>query len=174
MKGILKNSDFDLTEIINGENRIAPSHFGYHQLVLNRINYRIITYLEKNPIGEVYISPLDVILEEGINRLQPDLIFIKNENKNIFQDWIRGVPDLLIEIVSKGTHSRDTVEKKEIYERYGVSEYWLVYPEMCTIEIIILEEKRYKIFSSSDYTPEKVNSKLLPSLEIKIEKIFRF
>ncbi|MDX1957858.1 MAG: Uma2 family endonuclease [Leptospiraceae bacterium] len=172
MQDILTKPDFDLTEIINGEERMAPSPFGYHQSIVNRINYLILTYLEKNPIGEVYISPLDVILEEGINRLQPDLIFIKNENKHIFQDWIRGVPDLLIEIVSKGTHTRDTVEKKEIYERYAVSEYWLVYPETSTIEIFTLEDKRFKIFSSSDYTMDIVKSKLFVGLEIELKKIF--
>ncbi|MBF0463463.1 MAG: Uma2 family endonuclease [Nitrospirae bacterium] len=69
--------DLDLTEIINGEEIMGPSPFIRHQKIVSRIASKIFSYIETNGLGELYLSPLDVIFEEGINRLQPDLLFIK-------------------------------------------------------------------------------------------------
>ena len=92
---------------------MAPSPFGYHQQILRKLLLKINNWLEKSKKGEIFLSPLDVILEEGMNVVQPDLIYIKKENMSIFRPngHIHGVPDLLIEIVSSGSVSRDTVEK---------------------------------------------------------------
>ena len=64
--------DFDLTEIIQGEKRMAPSPFGYHQKIVFNLAYEFRNFLEDKNLGEVFLSPLDVILEEGKFRLQPD------------------------------------------------------------------------------------------------------
>lgn len=102
----------DLSEMINGESIIGPSPFCQHQNISRALFSSIDKYLQENPLGKVFYAPLDVILEEGQNRVQPDLLFIKNENLGIAQDWIRGVPDLVIEIVSQGSVAVDTVIKK--------------------------------------------------------------
>ncbi|MBF0553938.1 MAG: Uma2 family endonuclease [Nitrospirae bacterium] len=72
--------DFDLTEIINGEEVMSPSPFRKHQRIIQKIVWEILSYLKKNDLGELDISPLDVIFEEGVNRLQPDIVFIRKEN----------------------------------------------------------------------------------------------
>lgn len=153
---------------------MAPSPFGIHQKILQKLSFILQTYLVQNPVGELFPSPLDVILEEGLNHLQPDLIFIKKENMGIFQDqgWIHGVPNLLIEIISKGTFTRDTEEKFEIYQRYGVSEYWLVFPELQCIEVFTLENALYSLYCSTERTDGKVFSRLLTGLEIDSRLIF--
>lgn len=61
------------------------------------------------------------------------------------QDWVRGVPDLVIEIVSPGSEKMDAVIKKEISERYGVPECWLVFPEKVCIEVYTLVEGKYAL-----------------------------
>ncbi|MBF0345171.1 MAG: Uma2 family endonuclease [Nitrospirae bacterium] len=73
-------------------------------------------------------------------------MFIKKENMAIFQDWIRGVPDMVVEIVSKGSVTKDTITKKEIYERYKVHEYWIIFPELETIEVLTIDVDRYSSF----------------------------
>lgn len=170
----LHKSDQDLTQIINGEKIMAPSPFGIHQKVLQKLSFTLQSYLVKNPIGELFPAPLDVILEEGFNHLQPDLIFIQNKNMGIFQEqgWIHGVPDLLIEIISKGTFTRDTEEKFEIYQRYGVSEYWLVFPELQCIEVFTLENTLYSLYCSTERTGGKVFSKVFKDLEIDSKATF--
>lgn len=163
---------FDLTEIINGEAVMAPSPFSKHQKAVFLLGMLIQKCAQEKGLGEVYVSPLDVILEEGVNRLQPDLIFIKNENLGIVQDWIRGAPDLVVEIASKGSITVDSVIKKEIYERYGVGEFWLVLPEEKTIQVYSLENNRYKIFSFAE-EEGTVKSHVIGGLVIDIKDVFK-
>ncbi|MBF0568077.1 MAG: Uma2 family endonuclease [Nitrospirae bacterium] len=163
--------DLDLTEIINGEEVMGPSPFIRHQKIASRIVRRIFSYIETADLGEVYFSPLDVILEEGINRLQPDILFIKKENSTIEQDWVRGVPDMVCEIVSPGTYKKDTATKKKIYEKYQVPEYWIVIPELQTIEVLAIENGKYEQYSIAELEGV-VTSKVIDGLKINIKEIF--
>ncbi|MBF0537114.1 MAG: Uma2 family endonuclease [Nitrospirae bacterium] len=163
--------DVDLTEIINGVEVMGPSPFGKHQDISSNIYDLIRQHIKKTKTGKVYYSPLDVILKEGEQRLQPDILFIKKENRGIFQDWVRGVPDMVCEIVSKGSHSKDTVIKKKIYESYKVPEYWIVIPELTTIEVFTIEGDTYELFSEAT-DDGMVKSKVIEGLEINVRDVF--
>ncbi|QWR77350.1 Uma2 family endonuclease [Candidatus Magnetomonas plexicatena] len=163
--------DLDLTEIINGEEIMGPSPFRRHQDVVTEIAKKILFHLEKHNLGKLYISPLDVIFEEGINRLQPDLLFIRKENMSIIQDWIRGVPDMVCEIISPGSYEKDTEIKKAIYERYRVPEYWIVMPELQTIQILTIEDNKYRLYSSAALEGV-VTSKVIEGLAVNVRDIF--
>lgn len=162
---------FDLTEIINGEEVVTPSPLSKHQSILLRLAVLVKKYIDENGLGSIFISPLDVILEEGVNRLQPDLIFIRKENLGIVQDWIRGVPDLVIEVASKGTITLDSIIKKEIYEKYGVAEFWLVLSEEKTMQVYTIENNRYKIFNFAEIEGT-VKSQIIKGLEVSIKEVF--
>ncbi|MCI4627239.1 MAG: Uma2 family endonuclease [Candidatus Magnetoovum sp. WYHC-5] len=162
---------FDLTEIINGVEVMSPSPFRKHQDIVQNINRIIDNYIYSKKLGKVYISPLDVIFEEGINRLQPDLIFIKKENMAIAQDWIRGVPDMVCEVISQGSYHKDTETKRAIYERYKVPEYWIIIPELKTVEILVIEGEKYIIFSCAE-GEGVVNSKVIKGLQVDIKYVF--
>jgi Uma2 family endonuclease len=164
-------ASFDLTEIIEGEEIMAPSPLSSHQKLVAHLFRKISDHTERLDQGEAFISPLDVIFEEGVNRLQPDIIFIKKENAHIVKDWIRGVPDVLIEVVSAGSVTMDTVKKKAIYERYGVPEFWIVYPSLKTIEIFVLENEKYQLHSFAELQG-KVTSKIIGDFELDINQIF--
>ncbi|KJU82776.1 restriction endonuclease [Candidatus Magnetobacterium bavaricum] len=163
--------DFDLTEIINGVEVMGPSPFGRHQSISSNIYDLIRQHIKKTKTGKVFYSPLDVILKEGQQRLQPDILFIRKENSAIMQDWIRGVPDMVCEIVSKGSHVKDTITKKDIYERYKVPEFWIVFPELETIEVFTIEEDRFKLFSAAE-GEGMVKSKVIEGLEIDVREVF--
>ncbi|KJR43498.1 restriction endonuclease [Candidatus Magnetoovum chiemensis] len=166
------DKDFDLTQIINGEEVMSPSPFLKHQRIIRKMLRKIEQHLDKNNfLGEVCISPLDVIFADGSNRLQPDLLFIRKDNSVIAQDWIRGVPDMVCEIVSEGTLIKDTVTKKDIYERYKVPEYWIVMPEFKTIQIFALEDNKYILYSYAEIDGI-VKSKAIEGLQIDIKDIF--
>jgi Uma2 family endonuclease len=125
-------------------------------------------YIHQKKIGRLFASPLDVILEENLNVVQPDLIYIKNENISIFHPngHIQGVPDLLIEIVSSGSVARDTVEK------YEVKEYWIVFPEQKIVEVFILKEGKYSLLCSTESIEGIISSIELQDLKLNIEEIF--
>ncbi|MBF0321030.1 MAG: Uma2 family endonuclease [Nitrospirae bacterium] len=163
--------DLDLTEIINGVEVMGPSPFRRHQRISGNLNYIIHHYVKTKDLGQVYYSPLDIILEEGVNRLQPDLLFIRKENMAILQDWIRGVPDMVCEIVSADTYERDTAVKRAIYERYRVPEYWIVLPEFQAIEVLAIEDDRYRQHSFAELEG-MVISKVIEGLQVNLNDIF--
>ncbi len=153
---------------------MAPSPFGNHQDISGNLYFFIRNFLKQKNLGKIFLAPLDVILEEGLNVVQPDLIYIKKENMSIYKPnaHIYGVPDLLIEIVSTGSVSRDTVEKFQIYEKYGVSEYWIVFPEQKVIEVFSLKDGKYLLFCSTENTNGIINSNVLEDFHCKLDEIF--
>ncbi|KJJ83936.1 restriction endonuclease [Candidatus Omnitrophus magneticus] len=167
----LTGQDFDLTEIINGEEVVGPSPFDKHQNIEGNLYYTIRRYIQRNGLGKVYVSPLDVIFAEDFQRLQPDVLFIKKENMSIVKGWIRGVPDMVCEVISKGTISRDTVTKRAVYEQFKVPEYWIVFPEHETVQVFTLESDKYILYSTAE-GEGVIKSKVIEGLELDINDVF--
>ncbi|MEY4540675.1 MAG: hypothetical protein RLZZ306_2432 [Bacteroidota bacterium] len=146
-----------------------PSPNTKHQRIVGKV-YRSLCQISAK-LGEVFVSPLDVVFDEG-NVCEPDVLFISNENKDIItKKNIVGVPDLMVEVVSKGSVVRDYVEKKNDYENFGVKEYWLIDPLNETIIVHSLEDKKYKIFSSVE-EQGIAKSKILEGFELSFEEMF--
>ncbi|CAG5069417.1 hypothetical protein DYBT9623_02153 [Dyadobacter sp. CECT 9623] len=163
----------DLTQIINGEEVMSPSPKLSHQRILMQLLLELAEHIKVNALGEIFTAPLDTILEEKFNVLQPDILFVSNERAAIMQDWIRGAPDMVLEIVSKGSRKLDMVIKKEIYERYGVKEYWLVFPEKALIEVHTLHLGQYQLHGS--FTGEHlVQTPVFPDLNLEAKSVFPF
>ncbi|MBF0466457.1 MAG: Uma2 family endonuclease [Nitrospirae bacterium] len=164
--------DFDLTEIINGEEVVTPSPLWIHQIIRDNLFRKIDRHVEQKGLGRLSSSPLDVIFEEGQLRLQPDLLFIRKENMPVvITDWVRIMPDMVCEIVSPGTYKRDTITKKEIYEKYGVPEYWVVIPALKIIEVLTIDEGKYKLYSYVE-GEGVVTSKVIDGLQVNVKEIF--
>ncbi|MBT1706323.1 Uma2 family endonuclease [Chryseosolibacter indicus] len=85
-------------------------------------------FLKRTKKGTLLAAPCDVYLDEHSNVVQPDLVVVLQENHSMVKDYIKGTPDLIIEILSPGSYHYDTGKKKELYERFGVKEYWLIDP----------------------------------------------
>ncbi len=150
---------------------MGPSPFRKHQNIVLNLSDIISPYVRKNKLGRLHLSPLSVILRENEQEIQPDLLFVRKENMAIAQDYIRGVPDMVCEIVSKGSVGKDTVTKKKIYERFRVPEYWIVFPELETIEVFTIEGDAYELFSIAE-GEGVVKSKVIEGLEIDIADVF--
>ena len=86
----------------------------------------MILYAEEKEIGEVYTAPFDVYLDEHVNAVQPDIVFVSAAKLSIIDRYIHGVPDLIVEVLSDGNEDHDRIRKKALYERFGVSEYWII------------------------------------------------
>ncbi len=126
-------------ELIEGVLYMVPSPLLVHQKVSLRLTLLLDDFVEEHQLGEVYNAPLDVHLSPE-NIYQPDIIFVSEANAAILQDWIRGAPDLVVEILSPGTAQRDLGPKKKNYARYGVKEYWIVDPAEQRFEFYVLEK----------------------------------
>src|SRR5665647_2027404 len=101
-----------LCQLINNKLVMSPSPIDIHQVVLNKINIAISKILEKSRAGEIRIAPYDVHFSKQ-NILQPDILFIKNENLDKIRNrGLFGAPDLVIEILSPSTSQLDWEEKR--------------------------------------------------------------
>lgn len=120
-----------LAELINGSIYMSPAPTPKHQRIIGKL-YRIISnHIEKSNSGELLLAPCDVYFDNHSNAVQPDIIFISIEKSYIVNEdsSVLGVPDFIIEILSKGNSDHDLVTKKELYEKFGVKEYWVVNPD---------------------------------------------
>ncbi len=138
-----------LAELIDGIIYMSPSPIRRHQQIIGKLFSDMYQFAIKENIGEVYVSPFDVYLDDHANAVQPDIIFVSKKNEGIVKDHIHGVPDLLIELLSPGNKSHDTVKKKNLYEKFGVKEYWIIDPETKESIGYALEGKIYKEFFKS-------------------------
>jgi Uma2 family endonuclease len=132
-----------MCQIINNALVMSPSPLDIHQVILNEINVNLTLYVRKIKTGYVRISPYDVHLSKS-NILQPDICFITEENKNnIGKKGLTGAPDLVIEILSPGTKKYDLTDKKDIYQNYGVKEYFIVEPTNRKVKSFVLKNNKY-------------------------------
>lgn len=127
--------------------------------------------IEENNLGTILYAPTDVVLAEDVV-LQPDILFISKERGDIIKPQaVMGPPDLVVEIASPSTSYYDTVKKRGLYQRFGVKEFWLVFPEEKAIEIMALEEGVYREFASAK-REGKVKSKVLEGMEVDLKEVF--
>ena len=170
--------DEERWEVIEGvPYNMSPGPFEEHQRVSGALFAKIWIYLEGKTC-RVYEAPFDVILPEkkekaknATNVVQPD-IFIVCDRKKITRKGCVGGPDFVIEILSKSTASKDAKEKKKLYERFGVKEYWIVDPIHEIIWVYKLE-KNNKYGPSEVYTKkDKLKIGILDDLIIDLKEIF--
>lgn len=133
-------------ELIEGVPYLLASPSVAHQRIVGNIYFAL-----KNAIKEcnVFVSPLDVLFIEdnesemdSRNVVQSDVFVVCDENK-IKEKYCFGAPDIIIEVVSPSTASKDAIEKFNLYEKFKVKEYWIVRPEEKTIMVFKLENGRY-------------------------------
>lgn len=115
------------------------------------------------------VAPVDVVLTQR-RIVQPDILYISNAKRGIIQDRIDGVPDLVVEAVSPGTWRRDHMDKKALYEQFGVQEYWIVDPEAKMIGVFVLEQKSYRLLGRLG-TGERARSQELAGFEVSVDGV---
>ncbi|MEK6545596.1 MAG: Uma2 family endonuclease, partial [Nitrospinota bacterium] len=158
-------------EILRGGLIMVPAPFTIHQRLLIRLSVIFSNFIKEKKLGEVLVAPTDVVLAEDIV-VQPDILFINKERLDIIKEAaIMECPDLIVEIVSPSSASYDTVEKRDIYEEYGVKEYWLVFPQEKVIEVLTLESNIYREFCKGRKTGV-VRSKIIVGLEVDLKEVF--
>lgn len=167
----LKTPDDERYELIEGELFMTPSPVTKHQRILGRLHLDISKFIIENNLGEIFLAPYDVYLDDE-NVVQPDILFVSKERLNIIGEKnIQGAPELVIEIISENTAYRDLVQKKKLYARFGVKEYWIVLPKEESTEVYILKDNAYtlhKSFSKDD----TLESPFIKDLKIELKKIF--
>ena len=166
----MKLPEGTLAELIDGEIFMTPTPRVPHQRVVLNLAIALKGYCDRNHSGVVVLSPMDVHLLTG-DIVEPDLIFVRQENAGIIQDWVRGAPDLLVEVLSPSHPERDLIVKRNLYARNGIGEYWIVDPADRSVQIFQLEKGHYE---PAGYRREGqlLTTSLMPGFQLAVEKLF--
>jgi Uma2 family endonuclease len=161
-------------ELIDGEHYVTPSPLRRHQEIVGNLHWLIRSHLEAHPVGRVYVAPFDVIFSR-YDVVEPDVLYLSNQRAaEILRDYVHGAPDLVIEVGSAGTRRRDETVKRSLYERDGVTEYWIVDPEIDVVRIYQRRGDRFeRPIELSREAGDVVHTPLLPQLEITLTSIFK-
>jgi Uma2 family endonuclease len=170
VEDFMKLPEGTLAELIDGEIIMSAAPRVPHQRVVLNLAVALKSFTDRMSLGEVLLSPMDVHLPTG-DIVEPDLVFVRQTNLDIVQDWIRGVPDLLVEVLSPTHPDRDLIVKRNLYARNGVPEYWIVDPDDRSVQIFKLSRDRYE---PAGYRREgqSLVTTLLPGFDLPVGKLF--
>ena len=172
-------------EMLNGKIVLmSPRPAVNHNRVIGNIFFAFMGYL-RGKTCEPFADGTDVYLTEK-DRVVPDVMIICKK-EIIKRNGVHGAPDLIVEVLSPGTEKRDRGYKKDLYEKSGVREYWLVEPETQTVEVYLLKDKKfmlddvYRIFpdyvelsaDEQEHYKSEVPISLYDDFSIPLEDIFR-
>lgn len=157
--------------------RMSPAPLRAHQDISGNI-FHVIRYYLRGKTCRVYHAPFDVWLSPqmdaksaGSTLVQPDICVICDPEKLVRQGCA-GAPDTIIEILSQGNVYRDIREKYNLYESFGVPEYWIVAPGERTVVVHLLNAQGVYELQGEYSAPGPIPVHSLPGFELQWEEIF--
>ena len=158
-------------ELIDGELILLPSPNTAHQLTSIALSSGMFMFAEDRELGLVLHAPFDVLLSDT-DVVQPDILFVSNERAHIrTPDNMRGAPDLVVEILSPSSASRDWSDKFELYSKHGVKEYWIIDPANRVVWLARLRGGALEIAGTYGIG-DTVSSTVLAGFSVKVDDIF--
>lgn len=160
-------------ELIAGEHHVSPPPNLRHQAIAGRIYVSLVAHIEQAGGGDVYIAPTGVLLSDE-DVVEPDVLYVSTQRHDILtEQWVRGAPDLVVEVGSPSTRRRDERDKLRLYERFGVLEYWLADPDLDALKVYRRVEGRLvRVAEPSLDNQDTLTTPLLPGLQVSLSKIF--
>lgn len=170
----LREKSTQIMEYIDGAVFMSPSPSTKHQRISGRL-FVLLTEVLEGKGCEVFSAPYDIELKKPETQetqiVVPDISVIC-EKSGFSEARYTGVPDLIIEIISPSNQSHDLVYKLNLYEQYGVKEYWIVNPLLNHIQIFFLDEEgKYTQIDAAKDTGI-VQSSLFEEFRVDVEKLF--
>lgn len=163
-------NDDTVFEIINGKAFMSPAPELFHQRWARKIFLAVERHVGARKLGEVFFAPVDVVLDEK-NVVQPDLVFVSTAKAGLLERrGIMGPPDLVVEIISPTSLRRDRYDKRELYSRFGVKEFWLADVANHSIETLALQKAGYELLSCAT-EQGKIRSEVLPGFELDLASL---
>lgn len=155
-------------EIIDGELIVTPSPIVRHQAAVGNIFFRLESY-RRSTGGRAFVAPLDIFLADD-NVVEPDVLFVRADHaEQVGTKFIKDAPDLVVEISSPSSRRLELVRKRELYERFGVPEYWYVDLDADRVEVYVLTEGSYPA-PKLKYAGRVLESTQLPGFQMPVEE----
>jgi Uma2 family endonuclease len=163
-------------ELINGKAyNMSPAPTALHQFVVGELHFALRTHLQNNGYF-VFVAPFDVFFSESEQYdtpdhvTQPDLSVVCSKNQ-ISKNGCHGAPTMIIEVLSPSTALKDFNEKFNLYQKFGVQEYWIVDPGNRTVHVYALQEGLYQVRDL--YTEQdSMRSNMFKDFRLSLGKLF--
>jgi Uma2 family endonuclease len=169
-------SDINHYELINGRIVMTPPagwpHGGVEAVIVSSLT----RHVQNGKLGVVLGSSAGYDLPSG-DTLEPGVSFISAKRfsagpKPVTGRFLRIVPNLVVEILSPSTAHKDRIEKKNVYERNGVDEYWIVDPARKQVTVFRLGKRGYG--AGTTVTAGAIRSRVLPEFALSAQELFTF
>ncbi len=163
--------DHNIYEVIEGDLYVTPAPAWIHQRVVMRLAFAIGAYVFPRRLGEVVTAPTGVVLDEE-NGIEPDIVYVSNDRRGIISErGVEGAPDLVVEVLSPSTRSRDLGIKLRRYAASGVPHYWTLDPLARSLAERCLSDDGYE--SAGTHGEHDVfRPRLFPGLEIALADLW--
>ncbi|MCI9245769.1 MAG: Uma2 family endonuclease [Clostridia bacterium] len=176
---LLEMDDDKRYEIIDGKLYLMSSPRIKHQVLAGEIFVQLSLCL-KGKKCKAFIAPLDVTLSNYkqdnkiYNVVQPDVLVVCNREQLKDPRKITDAPSFIIEILSPSTSRKDRLEKMNLYQKYGVKEYWIIDPvDMIVTPYILDENGFYKTEKNYDLTTEEIPVNILQDCKIDLREFLK-
>jgi Uma2 family endonuclease len=163
-------------ELIGGEHFVTPTPVTRHQVLVSRLWFEIESYLRLHPgVGHVFGVPLDVVMSSH-DVVEPDIILITGDQQDILTPKnVQGAPALVIEVLSPSTRKRDLGIKRDLFDRGGVREYWIVDGRLNRIQVHRRNADAALVVTGElkAEADDVLTTPILPGLELRLAPLFR-
>ena len=151
---------------------MAPGASQSHQSASGELFRQFANFLFGKPC-KVFHPPFDVCLnadgDDDKTVVQPDLFVVCDRSK-LDGKRCNGAPDLVIEILSPSSASRDTLLKFNKYMQAGVREYWIVDTEDKIVRVCLLRDGKYEFTDFIE--PDTIQVSILEGCQIELKRVF--
>lgn len=159
-------------EYINGEVYMLSSPGVKHQRIVSRLHIALNTYLSKMSC-DVFVAPFDITIKnknKNWNVVQPDLMVLCDWQDNTDEkDRYRGIPNLVVEVLSPSNSKKETITKLNLYMASGIEEYWIIDPYLS--EVLVYQFKDSKIINIEVYSNnETAESFIYDNFEFNVKE----
>lgn len=164
----------NLMEFIDGKIYLQASPSTTHQRISRRLSTIFDIYFSDKEC-EPFVAPYDIILKNDAKALKskviPDLSVICDKSGLNDKNYL-GVPALIVEILSPSTAWIDISKKLELYQSFGVKEYWIVSPKNNNVQLFNLNDQVFYDEPTIYYKDEIVSSNIFNNLNVNLKDIF--
>ena len=158
-------------ELLDGELILVASPNEGHQMASVNLVSLMNPHAKDRGLGWVFHAPFDIVFSDS-EVVQPDIMFISREREHIRTGAnVQGAPDLVVEILSPSSLKRDWEDKRELYARYGVKEYWIADPVHKMVSVMLLKDGVLEL-AGTYVEGDTVTSTALEGFSVGVDEIF--
>jgi Uma2 family endonuclease len=157
-------------EIVEGDLFVTPAPRRLHQRIVTRLTRFLSGFVEDHQLGEVYVSPFDVVFSP-YDVVEPDLVYFSKARESVLMEMnAQGAPDLVVEVLSEATEKTDRTIKLKLYGKSGVQEYWIIDPYAPSAELYRRGEEGLTLVAKLS-AADALTSPMFPGFSLPLSRL---